>query len=434
VKLINFGPGLQHLNILMKVSQRILLIVLFIVISGAGAYLYFTRQNQQFPSACLALPESTVLAYQGQNPVKEFSDLKTKEIYKFLEKNPAVAGFETDFRFFDSVLKINPDIIKSVSQSPVVISLHVTSAENFQLLVLHQSQNKFNAHDIEKLVKAFDPDERALDHNFDNVTVTEILNKNKEPIFAFAFMDGIIALSRNTGLVEESITSYHSGKLKSRDMIKQMTVSVSQEKIYVNFAQLPQLLNIYASEGYHNSISNLGNFASSGEYTWKADAGAIRLNGTVDGSAGKPSFLTGLQNQTPRSSGIAGILPSETSLLLDWCADSFGAYFNNHKNYLIANGKSNAWDINMRETGISTGINPLKDVLPAIGTEWGYAMLESSEGKKPDELLAFKASDSSKAYENLKKIAAEKNRGYSPIEYNGYQFENHPHIKLFQSL
>ncbi len=418
----------------MKVSQRVLLIVLFIVIAGAGAYLYFSRQNQQFPKACLALPESSVFAYQGQNPEKEFEDLKTKDIYKFLEKNPSVSAFEDDFRFFDSVLKTNNGIVKSLSQNPVIVSLHVTSADNFQLLILLQSQNEFNTYDIEKLVKTFDPEERVLDHNFDNVTVTEILNSKKQPLFAVAFMDGIIALSRNTGLVEEAISAYHSSKSKSRDMIKEMTASFGQQKLFVNYARLPQFLNVYASESIRDKISSLADFASFADYTLKAEPGLFRLNGTLDAGPGKTSFLSGLQNQASKKADIAGILPSGTSMFLDWCADSFNASFSNHKNYINEKGKTNAWDIEMRETDISTGINPVKDILPAIGKEWGYAMLESAEGAKPEELLVFKASDSAKAYDNLKKLATDKNRNFTAIEYNGYQLNQIRVSKSFELL
>src|SRR6185437_1278511 len=241
----------------MKGSQKILVIVLIVVIAGAGAYLYFNKQHQQFPQAGLALPSSAVFVYKGKKLNYEFADFKNQDIYQFLHKNASVAGFENDYRFFDSLLKGNNAIMKSLAARPLVVSLHVTTANNFQLLLLHQTDNEFDGHDIEKLVKPFDADERTLDHDFENVKVSEILDDKKQSLFAFAFMDGIIALSRNTGLVEEAIHAYHSNQSKSSDLVKQMVSDGSQEKIYINYQQLPELLNIYTSPEVHDQVESL---------------------------------------------------------------------------------------------------------------------------------------------------------------------------------
>ncbi len=399
----------------MKGSQRILVAILVVVIGGAGAYLYFNKQRQQFPQACLALPQSAVFAYQGQKLNSEFAEFENQDIYKFLHKNPSVAAFENDYLFFDSILKGSNVIIKSLAARPLVVSLHVTTADNFQLLFLHQTENEFDIHDIEKMVKVFYPDERALDHDFENVKVSEILDDKKQPLFACAFMDGIIAMSRNTTLVEEAVKSYHSSKSKNSDLVKQMVSAENQEKVYINYEQLPELLNIYVSPETHSQTEGLKDFASFGVYSWKDEADQIRLNGSLYAGS-KSNLVNCLQGQTPKTANIPSILPEGTSVFMDWCADSFAAYFSKYKAYLSDKGKADAWDGEMKGIEMGTGISPLKDIMPAIGTEWGYALLESPEGVHPDELLLIKAADTSKAYESLKKLS----KGQSS-EYNGYQ-------------
>jgi len=399
----------------MKGSQKILVAILVVVIAGVGAFLYFNKQHQQFPQAGLALPQSAVFAYQGQKLDQEFAEFKKNDIYKFLYKNPSVAGFENDYRFFDSILKGSDAIGKSLMARPLVVSLHVTTADNFQLLFLHQTDNDFDIHDIEKLVKAFAKDERVLDHDFENVKVSEILDDQKQPLFACAFMDGIIALSRNTSLVEEAVKSYHSGKSRNSDLVKQMVSAESQEKVYINYEQLPELLNIYTSPETHGQTAGLKDFASFGAYSWKNETDQVRLNGSLY-ATGKTNLVNCLQGQTPKVAGIPDVLPEGTSVFMDWCADSFAAYFSKYKGYLSDKGMADSWEGEMKGIAMSTGISPIMNIMPSIGTEWGYATLESPEGVKPDELLLIKAADTSKAYESLKKLS----KG-QVLEYNGYQ-------------
>ena len=184
---------------------------------------------------------------------------------------------------------------------------------------------------------------------------------------------------------------------------------------YINYEQLPEMLNIYISPEMHGQTEGLKDFASFGSYLWKDENDQVRLNGSLY-AGGKSNLANCLQGQTPKASGIPAILPEGTSVFMDWCVDSFAAYFSKYKAYLSDKGRADSWDGEMKGLSISTGISPLKDIVPSIGTEWGYAFLESPEGVKPDELLLVKAADTSKAYGNLKKLA----KGQFS-EYNGYQ-------------
>src|SRR5665213_2335666 len=322
----------------MKGRQLILLFILLAVIGGLGAYLYYNREHKEFPEACLAVPGSAVFVYQGHQLHEEFEGLKKQEMYKFLSRNASVSLFEQDYQYFDSILKGSSSIVKSIATHPMVISLHVTSAENHQLLFLHQTEDEFNAHDLEKIAKDNIIDARVLDHTYEKVKVSEILNGNKQPVFAFAFMDGIVAISRNTGLVEEAVHAYSANKSSGNNFVRNMADGYNDEKFYINYGRLPGFLNVYSSAEIQNSINELADLNSFGSYTWKEEGNILRLNGDVNSLDKKPSLWDRLQNEKPCPCGIISVLPSGTSVFMDWCLDSFGSYHIKYKKYLSDKG------------------------------------------------------------------------------------------------
>jgi hypothetical protein len=134
---------------MLRGNQILLLLLLLAIIGGVGSYLYYQSKNKTYLPAAFALPNSATIVYQGTDPQKAYKELQKNAFYQTLSQNAALKDFDEDYKFFDSLLKANEDLQSLISSKPLVMSLHVTSAHDFQLLFLQQQEGAISKGDIE---------------------------------------------------------------------------------------------------------------------------------------------------------------------------------------------------------------------------------------------------------------------------------------------
>jgi hypothetical protein len=402
----------------MKGSQLILLGILFAVIAGVGTYLYISNHNRQHEAAALALPQSAVFAYQGQKVESAFSAIQKLDWYKNISNNVSITGFAKDFRFFDSVVNSNASLQKSLQKSPLIVSLHVTSAENYQLLFLHQGNNSINEYDIRELVKKNDPDARTIDHTYENYKVYELMSGTKEHLFSYAIIEGIVAISRNTGLVEEAIHAYTS---KSKNaMAEKMAENQGEEKVYINYKRLPDFISVYSSPELASAVGSMSTLGSFGSYSWNAHTQGVNLSGNLSTENNKALLWNCLLHQKPGSDGISKFLPAGSVIFMDWHADSFPGYFSRYKEYLTATKQDAAWEHDRQVAEAATSLSVEKSYAPLIGTEWGYAALNLTQDSG-DEVMVIKLKDTMQAVKQLEILSGADLNHQDHLAYRGMQ-------------
>jgi hypothetical protein len=399
----------------MKGNQLILLVLLLVVIGGIGTWLYFNSGNEENRPAAVALPESSVIACQGKNFASAFSKIKQLDWYQSMKTNSSVNAFEKDFRYFDSVINENTIFKRSLGKSPVIVSLHVTSADNYQLLVLHQGNNNLKGFDLERLVKEKDADARVLEHTYENNKVYELISGKKVSLFSYANLDGILAISRNTGLVEESIHAFRINRSNPTAQVKKMSEVINDEKIFINFKRLPDFLNVYTAPEFNEYIKDLSSIGSFGAYTLKTEPGKIRLEGSINTGNSNAYLWNCLLGEKPGKAGLPNIIPAGTAMFVDWTADSFGSYFVKYKKFLKSKNNDDSWEKTKQETESATGIK-IDDMVPLFGSEWGYAVMEpSGDSSTVDELLAVKLKDSFSGMKKLFEMGQKNRTGHEKI-------------------
>src|SRR5690606_15899456 len=130
-------------------------------------------------------------------------DLQKNAFYNRLSQNASLKTFHQDYIFYDSLLKVNEELKEIIGSAPVVLSLHVTSARDFQLLFLQQQKGEISYGDIEDWATANSENTRLMERIFAGQKIYDVKNTAKQSLFSFTFLDGILALSRNTILVED---------------------------------------------------------------------------------------------------------------------------------------------------------------------------------------------------------------------------------------
>lgn len=412
----------------MKGSQAILLFLLLLVIGGVGAYLYFHKNHNPYLPAAMALPESSVFAMQGQKIEEDFAALSQNDFYRFFSQNPAVASFNREYHWLDSLVSSDAGIKKSLSQNPLIASLHVTSANDFQLLFLHQTAGAFDKEDVESFIEKTLSNARTLEHIYENVKIYDVNGPNKEKLFSYSFMDGIIAISRSPVLVEDAVHAYHINKSKSNDMVERMVALNQSEKIYVNYQRLPELVNTYTAPDYHDAVSRLSGLADFGVYDWKLDNYKMTLSGSLSATAKNNKLWSLLLDQKAQPVNIPQVLPSETAIFMEWGVDNFQTYYTHYKDYLKITNSLDAYNQKRTALESATALNLEDDLGKLVSKGWGYAMLEpANENVEPEKILVIKPGDTTDAISKLRtineRISSRSGSSNAPVNYRQYTID-----------
>lgn len=409
---------------MLRGSQILLLLLLLAIIGGVGSYLYYQSKNKTYLPAAFALPNSATIAYQGTNPQNAYMQLRKNALYQTFSQNVALKDFDNDYQYFDSLLKANEDLQNIISAKPLILSLHVTSAHDFQLLFLQQQQGAISKGDIEDYIAENDGNTRLLERVFEGQKIYDVkATTSKRSLFSFAFLDGILALSRNTVLVEDAISAFTSNRGKSSPMINKMVEEADQEKIYLNFRALPGLLNVYLSAQYISQTKALQNLGEFGSYTYKLANDAFLLDGSVLANK-ETDYWKPLQNQRPQKISIADVLPASTAFFTAQATDNFSKYFEARKT-----GANNTdFDTRKNDLASTYQISFKEEILPFIGNQWAYAVLEpAAEAAALQEVAVMQVPDSTIAAEKFKalvgKVNAYKETKGERSEYRGRTIE-----------
>ncbi len=391
---------------MLRGSQILLLLLLLAIIAGVGSYLYYQKNNKTYLPAAFALPNSATIVYQGNKPQTAYKQLQKNAFYQTLSQNAALKGFDEDYRFFDSLLKTNEDLQNILTSKPLLLSLHVTSAHSFQVLFLQQQEGAISRSDIEDYILEHNENTRLLERVFEGQKIYDVKTvSDKRSLFSFALLDGILALSRNTVLVEDAISAFTSNHGKSSPMITRLVKNNGQEKIYLNFRALPALLNVYISAQYISQAKSLQNLSEFGVYDYKLTEDAFLLEGNV--VAGKASdHWKAFQNQKPQKITIGDVLPASTAYVMAEAVDNFGAY---HK---ARNIGANNTDFDTRKNDLANkySISFREEILPFVGNQWAYAILEpAAEEAVHQEVLVMQVDDSATAATQFRTLVGKVN-------------------------
>ncbi|RYD79789.1 MAG: hypothetical protein EOP53_09095, partial [Sphingobacteriales bacterium] len=391
---------------MLRGNQILLLLLLLAIIGGVGSYLYYQSKNKTYLPAAFALPNSAMIVYQGTDPQKAYIGLQKNAFYQTLSQNAALKGFDADYKYFDSLLKANEDLQGLIASKPLVISLHVTSAHDFQLLFLQQQEGTISKGDIEDWIAENNETTRLLERVFEGHKIYDVkAAASKRSLFSFAFLDGILALSRNTVLVEDAISAFTSNRSNSSPMVEKMVEANNQDKLYLNFRSLPGLLNVYLSALYINQTKDLQNLGEFGSYNYKLAEDGFLLNGNV--SANKETDLwKPLQNQKPQKFTVADVLPASTAYLHAFAVDNFSAYHTSLKN-----ASNPDFDTRKNDLANTYGISFKEEILPWIGNQWAYAIMEpAAEEAQNQEVLVIQFNDSASTVDKFKTLVGKVNQ------------------------
>jgi hypothetical protein len=392
--------------------KRLLTVVLISVIAFSILWIanyYNNRYSIILENPMKAVPGDAAFIIEAKRPAENLQAFFSSDLKKELPRNSWFAFADSSIHFLDSVLRESKAVAEIWKTHPLVISAHLTHAEEYDFLYLVNLPRGWTENKLKGFITEAAVSEDLSVREYLNVNIYELKLKDSRTL-TFASVNTISMFSFTSLLVEESIRQIKSGRaINETKAFKKIESTAKNElRIYLNYP----FLRDYASALSENSNTLFYSLASSFA-RWSglkatADNSSLILNGKTS-SLDSTDLLNLLRFQQPQVLRATSIAPSRTSLMLQFGLSNASDFFNRinrHSLFSVAN----------RKKSIEQAQKNLKLVLQQNFTSWisnemALVITEPAGSFVDNNLYAIiRAKNPSEAMNKLKAVrtAAEK--------------------------
>ena len=376
------------------------LVVLIIVVWFALPKL---KLKNNYPDPLTALPENAILFYQGDNFRHEFDQISKTTYWKNLQTSQNINAFAKSYSLVDSAIHKNEKINSYITSQKMVLSLHKISRQQIGVLLLMQTKGKFKEDDVRKMI-ASELETDAKKSVFEGVSVFNYQAQSKQSTVAFAFLDGILAISSSSIIIEDAIRSYHlsTGLIDKSNF--GVTFNEFKENWFVNFKQLPTLLDIFISDDLRDFAGSLSYFAQTANYELKNDEASFSLRGSIQMADTFNGFNRLFTNQKARKSDISKIASLKSAMLFSYQISDPKAFLVHYQDYMKFSKRWNAYEAALVSFEKKHQINIENDILPLLNGSFALSINEPfAEDFKQNKIVYIKVEHAAEASRILKR-------------------------------
>ncbi len=360
---------------LKRKNQFIIVPIIAVLLCIALIYFFLISPGKKFPSAAMALPTSGIVIYKGIHPVEGFEKLKHTDLFHFLATNESLQQFDSDLHFFDSLLNKSVKLKNLLGGKPLFASVHLTGSNNFDMLFLLQTEEKYTKEEYYNFFKDLGHDLDFYERNYEGTSIYDVKDVQKNDIFSFSLIHGILAISKNASLVEDALSAFKQNSHKASSFIEAAAVDDQKEKLFINFKNLGNTLAPFVNPKFKDLVLGLKDYLGVGAYAFNFDNESIQLDGTC--ISDEQSFLPeAFKEQKEHDAKLLQMLPARCAMALMWNIQDFAKYEQNyltHKQKDPDKTKENTWTKFLADRRVtSASINKI------FKGEWAYWLPEIS--------------------------------------------------------
>ena len=347
-----------------------MLIIIFI--------LFFTDQagmRKNYRTALFALPESALVFYSGNDLPATISRLNETEFWNSLRQIEAVKNFSYQITFIDSVVSKHSTLKKHLKEQHIVLSVHRTSRNKLDILLLTQGKGKIKADDLIALTKDW-TDGKLVERTFRGHTIYEYQLGVQQSRLAFALTEGLLILSKNPLLVEEALSKWVDNKGLQRSTVLDNDFKTYSGNYFVNYRQLSSLVQIFSNEEHKAFTDQMGMLAATADYVLDFSSNSLVLRGSMRNTDTSASFLRRFHSQRPGRMDFPRVVPGTTSVFFAYHTSDINAYLSHYIGSLKASGKYKSWEAQKQAFEKKHSLQIEKDILPLIDNEFVLTLSE----------------------------------------------------------
>ncbi len=404
-----------------------------------GTYWFFHTREARTPisEGINAIPTDAAIIFeskQSKNTWKKLS--QTNIMWEELLGTKIIAEINRQGTTIDSLLQNAPEISQLLDEHSVFISVHNTTKNNFDLLYAFSLPSMTYKSSVEDYFKEKIHFIKVplSSSEFENESITTIAT-NQSSRLHFSIVNGILIVSSNQQLIQNSIHQLKSGTSLSTDKNFSKIIRTAGKNvdatIYVNYKKLADLALPILGPSSEKRIFPLSNFADCSSWDITIKPNALTLSGFTSANDSSKSFLNLFRKQKPQEAELIKIIPSNISTLLFLGMSDINTYHEDYKKYLTAKNIISEYNLFIQETNKKYNIEIEEIMLSWMDNEMALVVTEPTNTDFTTNCFAIIRSNNIEAANNTLNELATISAGDSAIDsssYHGYII-NHLNIK-----
>lgn len=362
--------------------KKIIFGIVVAAVLGAGAWYYLHLKKIKTPvsEAVNAVPLNAALIFESRQARATWKKLSDANImWADLLGTKLISKLNREGRAVDSLLALNPEAAQLLNDRSLFISLHQSSANDFDFLYLYSLPDITHESTVDNFIRSTRPGAEPTEREHDGVTLYS-MPLDSGSIFHYAFSKGIFISSFNSMLVENSIRQLNSGISLLQDKDFTSILNSAGEKvdgnIFISYKHLPSLLTRFVAPEHRQLVMSMNNFAA-----WTGVDATIRPNEAM--FSGFTAVEDSLQNylgmfarQKPQDIDLPGVIPYNTASFAFFGISNLKTFRLDYKTYLRSKGKLFTYEQTVSDIGKKYHMDIEKHLVSWIGNEMALVITE----------------------------------------------------------
>ena len=374
---------------MVKILWGIAIGLVFIGILFAG-YFVFKPRFEPREDVYNAVPLDAILIAEI-NDFRGFADKLQgdNQIWKELQQLENIKKANSDLQYIDSILLSNKTFENLVSHKPIVVSVHHSGKNDFELLYLASLPEKLNITSLQSAFeKQFLTSASLKERSYQRAKIFVVSANSGNIKYFFSVYKGVFMLSSSTILLESAIRQLDLNlSILDQDGFNRVKATSGKNvegNLYINFKRISYFISSFLNNTYKRKVLAFDHFANWAELDINIDEDAFLLNGFTFSNDTLNNYLNIFKGQSSRKLSSDQVLPANTMTYLAFGISDFKDFQNNYKSYLKNNGKYNSFSSGLKGANNSWGVDIEKLFIPLLENEISIAYTDVKNRPLPE--------------------------------------------------
>lgn len=392
-------------------------------------YNFFKKIKQPIANVYDAVPLNASLILSSSSFKSLAKKLNSTNIIweELVNHTATISQLNNQLNYFDSITTL-PNIKKHLSNQPLVFSVHLAGANNYDYVGYVGLKNIKDETSIANTLKNISKS-NFTNRLYENVNIYSQTTTTKKK-FSYIYINSTFIFSYSTLLLEDVIRQVKSEEKlindKKFETVFNTAGADAEVNIFINQNIFSKLLSQCCNKTTKPKvIEMLSNYSSWTELDMSIKSNTISLNGFTYATDSSKHYLSLFKNQKPQNIEITDILPNNTAFLLFHGFSHFKQYLVDRKDILKSKNSHFKYQQLVDQYLSEYNIDIEEELLATISNELTFFITEpfSNEYAK-NSFIAFSTNNIDKTNELFIGINNKTNFQTKEIEYREYTIRN----------
>jgi len=185
--------------------KKVLIIILVVTITIAGASIYFLRGSSGFRSIYF-VPDDAIAIIETKDPIQAWDKIVHSKVWNHLKTNNYLTELNSDIQTYDSLINSNALLLKLMGAKPIIMSVHERTKGKYDYIYIIDVGKVGNTRNPEKLLRSVLGNKyEVTSREYNNTKIVELLDIEASEYYFLSLTQENVILSLEPKLIEKAI-------------------------------------------------------------------------------------------------------------------------------------------------------------------------------------------------------------------------------------